>query len=137
MKNNTMTKSVLEASLTKVLVVDDNIQFLDMLREVLVSNGYEVMHTTSSKDAENKFMEFVPDIVVTDIVMPEFDGIELMLKIRSINSNIRVIAISGGNSGYADTYLRMAKKLGADTILNKPFQMSTFIEQVQMLENQI
>ena len=132
-----MTKSVLEASPTKVLVVDDNIQFLDMLREVLVSNGYEVMHTTSSKDAENKFMEFVPDIVVTDIVMPEFDGIELMLKIRSINSNIRVIAISGGNSGYADTYLRMAKKLGADTILNKPFQMSTFIEQVQMLENQI
>lgn len=132
-----MTKHFIEQSATKVLVVDDNLQFLDLLREVLVSNGYEVMHTTSSKDAENKFIEFVPDIVVTDIVMPEFDGIELMLKLRSINPDIRVIAISGGNSGYADTYLRMAKKLGADTILNKPFQMSTFIEQVQVLENQI
>lgn len=92
------------------------------------------MSSLNGDEAQSQFTEFMPDIVVTDIVMPGVDGIELLLNLRKINPEIRVIAMSGGNTGHASTYLKMAENLGANLILNKPFKLSELLLQIQKLE---
>ncbi len=119
---------------TKILVVDDNIDLLKLLDNFLTSKGYEIFSCDNGKEAKNNFLEFAPDIVITDIVMPESDGIELLMDLRKINPHINVIAISGGNRGYAGEYLHMAEKLGANSVLSKPFELSRLLEEVKMLE---
>ncbi len=118
----------------KILIVDDNENFLELLSEFLVDNDYDVVCSLNGEDAKNKFVEFKPDLVITDIVMPDVDGIELLLGLRNINPDIRVIVMSGGNRGHADIYLQMADKLGANAILNKPFQLSDLLVQVKKIE---
>jgi DNA-binding NtrC family response regulator len=118
----------------KVLIVDDNKSYLDLLSGFLIHSGYEVVLSNNGKEAQKQFSESKPDIVVTDIIMPGVDGIELLLGLRKINPQVRVIVMSGGNKGHADTYLDMAEKLGANVILNKPFKLSELLEQVQRLE---
>lgn len=118
----------------KILIVDDNLDYLHMLTDFLTDNDYIVEQCSDSKEAQDKFSDFMPDIVLTDVIMPDVDGIELLLSLRSINPEIRVIVMSGGNSGYADTYLHMANKLGANVILNKPFDLSELLSQVKALE---
>ena len=119
---------------TKILIVDDNQDYLEILSDFLTGQGYEVVCCYNGKDAQEKFSEFLPDIVVTDIVMPEVDGIELLLSLRKINPEINVIAMSGGNKGYAGSYLQMAEKLGANVILNKPFELSVLLEEIKNIE---
>lgn len=118
----------------KILIVDDNEKFLDILNEFLLSNDYDVACSINGEDAKNKFVEFKPALVVTDIVMPDVDGIELLISLREIKPDVQVIVMSGGNRGYADTYLQMAEKLGANAILNKPFELSELLVQIKKLE---
>lgn len=119
----------------KILIVDDNVSLLDMLTEFLTDNGYDVVSCDSGVEALIKFNEVMPDIVLTDVVMPGFDGIELLLKLRTINPGVRVIVMSGGNRGHADTYLHMADKLGANAVLNKPFELPDLLTQITKLES--
>lgn len=118
----------------KILIVDDNADLLDMLSEYLTSNDYNVVSCESGAEGLTEFFNFMPDIVLTDVVMPGFDGIELLLKLRVINPDVRVIVMSGGNRGHADTYLNMADKLGANAVLNKPFELSDLLVQIKHLE---
>ncbi|MDH5600572.1 MAG: response regulator [Gammaproteobacteria bacterium] len=118
---------------TKILIVDDYLPLLEMLNESLVNSGYDVVYTNDGAEATNIFTTFNPDIVLTDIVMPGVDGIELILDLRKINASIKVVAMSGGNSGRADTYLNMAKKLGANKIIPKPFKVSELLKQLDSL----
>ena len=118
----------------KILVVDDNKNYLEILKEFLTDHEYDVACSYNGRDAREKFTEFILDIVVTDIVMPEVDGIELLLSLREINPEISVIAMSGGNRGHAGSYLMMAEKLGANVILNKPFELSTLLEEIRKIE---
>jgi len=118
----------------KILIVDDNADLLVMLSEYLTSNDYNVVSCESGSEGLTEFFNFMPDIVLTDVVMPGFDGIELLLKLRVINPDVRVIVMSGGNRGHADTYLHMADKLGANAVLNKPFELSDLLVQLKNLE---
>ena len=118
----------------KILIVDDNTVLLEMLNESLVENGYDVLSCNDAEIAQKKFSEFNPDIVLTDIVMPGVDGIELLLNLRKTKPEIKIIAMSGGNRGHAETYLHMAEKLGANVILIKPFEISELLEQIKILE---
>lgn len=118
----------------KILIVDDNTVLLEMLNEALVEKGFDVLCCNDGEVAQQKYSEFKPDIVLTDIVMPGIDGIELLLGLRKINPNIKIIAMSGGNRGHAETYLHMAEKLGANIALVKPFEISELLEQIKILE---
>ncbi len=118
----------------KILIVDDDENMLSMLHDFLLDKGYEVMQSVDGVEAQSLFDEFMPDIVLTDIVMPGVDGIELLLNLRKINPELSVIAMSGGNTGHADTYLKMADNLGANIILNKPFKLSELLEHIQKLD---
>ena len=118
---------------TKVLVVDDNPSLLEMLNEALVEHGYDVIYTNDGNKATELFSEFKPDIVLTDIVMPGVDGIEVLLNLRKLSSDIKIMAMSGGNRGHAETYLHMAEKLGANKIISKPFEISELLKQLDTL----
>ena len=118
---------------TKILIVDDNPALVEMLNESLEEHGYDVVFTYDGKEATKIFSEFKPDVVLTDIVMPGVDGIELLLNLRKLNSEIKVMAMSGGNKGHAETYLHMAQKLGANKIINKPFEISELLRHLDTL----
>ena len=119
---------------TRILVVDDNKQLLDLLCEFLTSNEYSVTASNNGKDALQIFGDFNPDIVLTDIVMPNVDGIEVLINIRKENPETKFIVMSGGNKGHGESYLRMAKKLGANIIINKPFELNDLLKQIKSIE---
>lgn len=120
---------------TKILIVDDNEVFLALLNDFLIQNEYDVLTSSNGLDAKKINSDFNPDIVITDVVMPGIDGIELLMSLRNTNPNVKVIVMSGGNKGHADTYLLLADKLGANLILNKPFELSSLLIEIKKLED--
>ena len=120
---------------TKILIVDDNEVFLTLLNDFLIQNEYDVLTSSNGLDAKKINSDFNPDIVITDVVMPGIDGIELLMSLRNTNPNVKVIVMSGGNKGHADTYLLLADKLGANLILNKPFELSSLLIEIKKLED--
>ncbi len=108
----------------KVLAVDDETSITEIISALLSPHGYEVTVANNGHDALRKFEASSPDIVITDIVMPDMEGIELIRSIRKKASESDkpvpiLIAISGNNVGIR--FLRAAELVGAGAILKKPF----------------
>jgi CheY-like chemotaxis protein/nitrogen-specific signal transduction histidine kinase len=114
-----------------VLVVDDDPQIRDLLRTVFESNGYTVHAAGDGKQALAMVKGLRPDIVVTDIVMPEMEGIELIRLMRQVARDVRIIAMSG--SGEDSPYLKGASLLGADAAVAKPLEIDSLLATVQEL----
>ncbi|MCP4577968.1 MAG: response regulator, partial [Deltaproteobacteria bacterium] len=93
----------------RVLVVDDEKQMRTLLRQMLESAGYEVMEAPSGKVALWLFKEKAADVIVTDLVMPEKEGIEAIMELKRDFPDVKIIAISGGGTGDAGQYLDIAK----------------------------
>ena len=112
----------------KVLVVDDNL--LDrLLISRRITNEYNEVTVKEAKDgidALNKIASNDFDLVITDVVMPKMEGLELINEIRKINSTIPIIAISGGNP----YYLYLAKKSGVTDVFTKPLPAEMFLSKI-------
>jgi CheY-like chemotaxis protein len=117
----------------RILVVDDNDQIREMLRLLLEQAGYEVLEATNGKFALGLLKKEQADLVITDIIMPEMEGIDLIRAIRSLYPRAKIIAISGGGRIDPRLCLSMADKLGADRILQKPFGKSAILSTVAEL----
>ena len=115
----------------KVLIVDDEALIREGLELALRNEGYGVEVAGNGEEALQVLEHFRPDVIVTDIIMPEKDGIELVLNIRKIDKSIRIIAISGGGRISANDHLKMASQLGANSILAKPFSISDLIAEIE------
>ena len=74
-----------------------------------------------------------PDLVVTDIIMPEQEGLETIIRMRRQRRDVKIVAISGGGVGSKDDYLYLAEKMGADRVMSKPFCLNAFADMVQEL----
>jgi CheY-like chemotaxis protein len=116
-----------------VLVVDDEIQMRKLIRLILVQEGHSVFEASSSKVAIEHIKVSGIQVVITDVVMPEMDGLELIRFIRKTNSQIKIIAISGAGKEGPDLYLNIAEQFGADAVLIKPFTPDQLIEKVSAL----
>lgn len=116
----------------KILVVDDDIYINKMITKVLEREKHSVFSASNGNEAL-KILEKNPgiDLLITDIIMPEKEGIETIVEIRKVNKKLRIIAISGGGKLEANGYLLLAKKLGADEIIAKPFDDKTLLETVE------
>ena len=112
-----------------VIVADDDAALRQSLAEILTADGYFVRTAESGADALQKFEEAPSDLVVTDIFMPDMDGLELVLSLRRIDESVRILAMSGDNSN-AD-YLHAAAEFGAACVLSKPFRGATFLAAVR------
>jgi len=119
----------------KLLIIDDDEQFRAFMSEALSDKGYDVLTASNGNEGLKSIASDNPDLVITDIVMPEKEGVEVIMELQQSESSIPIIAMSGGNLGNADSYLKMAKKLGADAVISKPFQLNNLISEIEKLLN--
>ena len=121
------------ALMPKVLVVDDEPAARAAMADAFEQAGFEVETATNGRVGINVFRRSAPALVVTDIVMPEQDGIATILALRRFAWPPKIIAVSDGGCGGRGAYLRWASKLGADDVLAKPFDMAILVEMARRL----
>ncbi len=117
----------------KILVVDDEIYIREGLKQVLDLEGYNTSMACDGKEALRMIDQDQPDLVITDIIMPEKDGVEVICKAKEKYPQLKIIAISGGGRISAHDYLKIAKQLGANSILTKPFSSSELISEINKI----
>jgi CheY-like chemotaxis protein len=105
----------------RVLILDDNPELLDSLALVLTSAGHEVDTAPSAAHALASQRERPADVLITDIFMPDTDGLEVIAAFRSAWPRLKIIAMSGGGRMAKGNYLETAGIAGADAMLRKPF----------------
>jgi CheY-like chemotaxis protein len=109
----------------QILVVDDDAQIRSMLRTALEHEGYNVQEARDGKEAISNLIGQNIKLIITDIVMPEKEGLETIMEMRRDSPDIKIIAISGSKQ-----YLHIAKILGADYVYSKPFSILHLIDKV-------
>lgn len=114
-----------------ILLVEDDDYFRRVVHLVLQRAGYEVHEACNGEEALRRFAQLRVDLVVTDLVMPEKEGIETITELRKRNPAVPIIAMSGGGTIGANLYLQIASRLGAKRVLAKPFQNAELLEAVQ------
>jgi DNA-binding NtrC family response regulator len=117
----------------RILVVDDEVHILLMLKKMLERAGYEVDIATNGREGLELFSRKPSDLVVTDIIMPEKEGLETIREIRKISRGVQIIAMSGGGKIPAEKYLETARLFGAARVFEKPFSQSDMISAVREL----
>jgi DNA-binding response OmpR family regulator len=117
----------------RILVIDDDINIREMLKECLERAEYEVLVASDGKAALTLHSANPVDLIITDIVMPEKDGLEIIMEFRRRFPAVKVIAISGGGKIGANEYLNIAKVLGATKTFSKPFELRELLAAVREL----
>jgi len=116
----------------KILVVEDEFGLQELFRDIFQMEGYDVRIAVDGKNGYEIYQDFKPDLVFTDVVMPEMSGIELVRKIRGEDPDIKVIFISGffGIKRLKDDLLKDVREYGYP-MLAKPFKTSAMLEMVK------
>lgn len=117
----------------RIIIIEDDQVIRESLKEILEMNSFEVIATDTGIDLMKKITEFRPDILITDIIMPDKDGIEIIIEAKKTLPDIKLIAISGGGRIDSESYLNTAKYLGADSTLKKPFTHEQLISVIKNL----
>lgn len=117
-----------------ILIVDDDPDMRQVIEEAL-SDKYTLASAVNGIEALKKVAEQSFDLVITDLLMPEMDGIELVMALRKTKPHLKLIAMSGGGKLTNLDCLRAAQKLGACTVLRKPFGLDELRMSVQNLLN--
>lgn len=116
-----------------ILIIDDDDNYRTMLKRTLEREGYETAVAENGKRGMELARSSAPDLVITDLVMPEKEGIETIIELKKEYPGLQIIAISGaGNSGPED-YLKLAKHLGSSYTFAKPFPREELIKVVKEL----
>jgi len=117
--------------MSRILVIDDEVEFRALARRLLEAEGHEVLEAGTGQEGIEKFEAHLPDVIVTDIFMPEKSGIETILQIREKNATVRIIAVSGSGGLSTSDFLASAARAGANQTLAKPFRARQLVEAVQ------
>ena len=105
-----------------ILVVDDEPELRELIQIVLKAEGHNVIIAADGVEAEAAIASHRFDVVMTDLIMPERDGLEFIANVRKRYPSIKIIAMSGGGHIARDSYLRIAQGFGAHALLEKPFE---------------
>jgi two-component system chemotaxis response regulator CheY len=116
-----------------ILLVDDDSLVRVTLRKMLTSARHAVIEVGSGVEAEELAAGRAIDLVITDILMPDKEGLSLLRDIKRNRPNLKIIAISGGGRTGAYSLLEAATQLGADAVLRKPFAMAELLATVSSL----
>ncbi|MBY0586276.1 response regulator [bacterium] len=118
----------------RLLVVEDQDDTRTLLVETLQEKGYEVFESSSGADVARLAAQQSFDLIITDILLPDKDGLEVILEIRKRDPKMRFLAISGGGQTLsAQDCLYSAQAFGAQMVLRKPFQNQTFLNAVETI----
>ncbi len=116
--------------MNKILVVDDDQQIRNMLRVTLERENYAVVEACDGFEAVAAYKAETIDLVITDIVMPEKEGIELIMELKGYDPAVKIIAISGGGRINPEDYLKWARRFGVDQTFCKPVDRQKLLESV-------
>ena len=114
-----------------VLVVDDDARIRRLVRRALERRGSYVIEANDGKTALRILDDVPVDLVITDIFMPNIDGLALIMVIRKMYPETKVVAISGGSEVVPGDYLHFAKALGAIKVFQKPFDLEALVAAVE------
>jgi CheY-like chemotaxis protein len=116
--------------MTKILIIDDDDGFREMLHEMLEREGFIIFSAPDGAEGIKIYMKENPELVITDIIMPEKEGLETILELKKNAPELKIIAISGGGRSQPGDYLRIAKYFGAIKTLAKPFSKIEILEAI-------
>ncbi|MCP4108457.1 MAG: response regulator [Desulfobacteraceae bacterium] len=117
--------------MARILIVDDENEIREMLRQMFEREGFEVVEAPDGKEALKVFRQEQTDLVITDIIMPEQEGLETIIKLRKEFPEVKIIAMSGGGIIEPEPYLNMAEKVGALRTFTKPVNRKELLEKVR------
>ena len=112
----------------KVLIIDDDPALLRLMSMAFQAAGFSTVAADNGRNGIRMAQALRPDLVITDIVMPDIEGIGAIRAIKGAKRPPKVIAISGAGRSRGADYLSWAKHLGADDVLAKPFRMSELLK---------
>jgi len=115
--------------MARILVIDDRPDERAVVHDMLLSAGYEVLLAADGREGLKTYRVRPTDLVITDLFMPELDGVETILALRREFPEAKVIAISGHAT--ADAMLSIARQLGSVATLEKPFTAEHLLAAVQ------
>lgn len=116
-----------------ILIVDDDDMMRSFIKELLIINDFKITEAANGKLGLKEFRENTPDLVITDIIMPEMEGISFIRELRASNKDIPIIAMTGNVHGRMEEYLDISSQLGADEILRKPIKSQQFLDAIERL----
>ncbi len=118
-------------AMATILVVDDDRQVCALLKQVLEEEGYTVESALNGIEGIRGYRSHPADLIILDILMPEKEGLETILDLRREFPKVKIIAMSGGSERAKLNLLDLARRLGAQYTLNKPFQLQTITDLVK------
>jgi CheY-like chemotaxis protein len=107
--------------IARILIIDDNEAIVRLLHRMLSAAGHTVHDAPSGRAGLAYYRQHPCDVVITDIVMPDMEGLDVIRELRRYDPAARIIAMSGGGLGSVKLYLKLAQELGAQWVLSKPF----------------
>ena len=129
--------------MSSILVVDDDVEVGEVIRRVLERGGFGARVVNSADAALHALAESEPQVVITDVIMPRQNGVDLIRTLRARSPQVKIVAISGGGSfgpsSYrpdaisTHAYLAAARTAGANEVLSKPFDMDELLQAVRRL----
>ena len=119
--------------MSHILVIDDDIHIRELINIMLESEGHTVDLAEDGLIGLDLVEEDKFDLIITDIIMPNQEGIETIVKIKSKSPKTKILAISGGGRIGSTNYLTLAENFGVDKTLSKPFYHKDFIDCIKEL----
>lgn len=116
-----------------IYVFDDEPSILLMIKKMLEKAGHEVSTALNGREGMELINAKKPDLLITDILMPEKEGLETIMELRKKYPDLKIIAISGGGRFGPEGYLPGAKLLGADLVFQKPLVQKEFLQAISSL----
>lgn len=117
--------------MARILIIDDETQIRSMLRLMLERVGYEVVEAADGMEGIRQYRDNPTDLIITDLIMPNKDGIGMMIELKKDFPRVKIIAMSGGGVNRPEGYLDGAKKLGATRTLTKPIDRDKMLNAVK------
>ena len=117
----------------RILVIEDDEQMRVLLDQTMQWAGYEVVTAENGRLGQQLFEEQPTDLIITDLIMPEQEGLETIRILKKSYPEVKIIAISGGGRIGPEAYLPAAMELGADRVFSKPFDIKELVTTVQEL----
>lgn len=119
--------------MARILVVDDDDLIRKLVVRTLEREGYEVAASADGQQAARQYRKEPADLIITDLFMPEKEGMEIIMELRRDHPEVKIIAISGAGSLGPTGYLEVARMIGAGRTLAKPFGQEALLKAVREL----
>lgn len=119
--------------MANILLIDDEDDIRLLVSSLLARLGHQVRQASNGIEGLKLYRESPADLVITDVVMPEQEGLSMIIELRKMHPAARIIAMSGGFAHDPKLYLHMAQKFGADRVLRKPFSLEELKSTVEAM----